>query len=69
MSSIHLYLIVVLWQAVVVRGDRGDELRTGVCKHVLKHLLLSLLKPGHLVLEPLLELGVHSFINVLQSQQ
>ena len=63
-----MYLIVVLWHAVMVRGDEGYELGTGVGKHVLKHLILSLLKPGHLVLEPLLELGVYSFIHVLQTQ-
>ena len=54
-----------LLTTLLVRVDRGDELGTGVCKHIL---LLSLLKPGHLVLEPLFELGVYCFIHILQSQ-
>ena len=63
-----MYLVVVLWQAVIVGRDGGDELGTGVAKHVLKHLLLSLLQPRHLVLKPLLQLRVHSLVHMLMSK-
>ena len=61
----HIYLIIVLWEAVIVGRDGRDKVGTGVSKHVLKDLLLSLLQSSHLVLKPLLQLRVDSFIYML----
>ena len=63
------YLIIVLWEAVIVGRDGRDKLGTGVSKHVLKDLLLSLLQSSHLVLKPLLQLRVDSFIYMLTSEK
>ena len=67
--SIYTYLIIVVWEAVVVGRDGRDKLGTGVSKHVLKDLLLSLLQSSHLVLKPLLQLRVDSFIYMLTSEK
>ena len=39
----HLYLVVVLGQTLIVRGDGGHELGTGKEEHLLKGLQLPLL--------------------------
>ena len=62
------HLVVVLREALVVGRNWRDEFGTGVRKHVLKHLLLALLKPSYLVLKPLLQLRVHSLVHVLDKK-
>ena len=60
------YLIIVLWEAVIVGRDGRDKLGTGVSKHVLKDLLLSLLQ-SKIIQYFMLTLHITATYNILCS--